>query len=165
MTASWLWQEVVWPSWLSLASAPFILTGYVLLGRKRRAGWWFVIASQAGLLAIALTNRQYGLVVVVVLIEANRARLALSGRTDELARARVPRRAGGWLLLHASLVDDDPGGRVGVILQAATTPEIAPLIAEAHGLSRREREVTRMVLYGLSTREIADGLGITPYTV
>jgi hypothetical protein len=68
MTGSWLWQEIVWPSWLSLASAPLILTGYVLLGQKRRAGWWFVIASQLGLLAIALTNRQYGLVVVVLLI-------------------------------------------------------------------------------------------------
>jgi DNA-binding CsgD family transcriptional regulator len=110
------------------------------------------------------TGRSGGLPLIVVSV-ANRARLALSGRTDEVARARVPRRAGGWLLLHASLVDDDPGRRVGVILQTATTPEIAPLIAEAHGLSRREREVTRMVLYGLSTREIADGLGIAPYTV
>ena len=65
---AWLWLEVVRPSWLSLALAPIVLTGYWLLGRRRRLGWWFVIASNAGLLAIGLTNRQYGLVVVVVLI-------------------------------------------------------------------------------------------------
>ena len=64
----WLWQEVISPSWLSLASAPFVLAGYWLLGRRRRAGWLFVIASQTGLLAIGIANRQYGLVVVVVLI-------------------------------------------------------------------------------------------------
>ena len=64
----WLWLEVIRPSWLSLALAPIVLIGYRLLGHRRRAGWWFVIASNAGLLAIGLSNRQYGLVVVVVLM-------------------------------------------------------------------------------------------------
>ena len=64
----WLWLEVIRPSWLSIALAPIVLTGYWLLGRRRRAGWWFVIASNAGLLAIGLSGRQYGLVVVVVLM-------------------------------------------------------------------------------------------------
>lgn len=64
----WLWQAVVLPSWLSLVSAPFVLAGYVLLGRMRRSGWLFVVAAQCGLLAIAAADRQYGLVVVVVLI-------------------------------------------------------------------------------------------------
>jgi hypothetical protein len=68
MTGSWLWQHVVGPSWLSLLSAPLVLAGYVLLGRRRREGWLFVIASQTGLLAIAVVDRQYGLVVVLVLI-------------------------------------------------------------------------------------------------
>jgi hypothetical protein len=65
---TWLWLEIVRPSWLSLLSAPFVLAGYWLLGHHRRGGWWFVIASQAGLLAIAVVDRQYGLAVVVVLI-------------------------------------------------------------------------------------------------
>ena len=64
----WLWRDFIEPSWLSLALAPVVLTGYCLLGRRQRAGWWFVIASNAGLLAIGLTNRQYGLVVVLVLM-------------------------------------------------------------------------------------------------
>jgi hypothetical protein len=65
---SWLWQAVVERSWLSLATAPLVLAGYVLLGRKRREGWLCVIASQLGLLAIGLTSGQYGLLVVVLLI-------------------------------------------------------------------------------------------------
>ena len=64
----WLWLEVIRPSWLSLVMAPIVLTGYWLLGRRRRAGWWFVIASNTGLLAIGLSGRQYGLVVVLVLV-------------------------------------------------------------------------------------------------
>lgn len=65
---TWLVRDVIGPSWLSLLSAPFVLAGYWLLGRKRREGWWFVIASQAGLLAIAAVDREYGLVVVIVLV-------------------------------------------------------------------------------------------------
>jgi hypothetical protein len=66
--SSWLWQAVVERSWLSLATAPLVLAGYVLLGRRRRAGWLCVIASQLGLLAIGLTSGQYGLLVVILLI-------------------------------------------------------------------------------------------------
>jgi hypothetical protein len=62
----WLWLDVVRPSWLSLASAPLVVAGYVLLGRGRRAGWLCLMASQLGLLAIGLTGRQYGLVVVLL---------------------------------------------------------------------------------------------------
>lgn len=65
---TWVVCDVVGPSWLSLVSAPFVLAGYWLLGRKRREGWWFVIASQAGLLAIAAVDHEYGLVVVLVLV-------------------------------------------------------------------------------------------------
>ena len=64
----WVWQAVILPSWLSLVSAPCVLTGYVLLGRMRREGWWFTIASQAGLLAIGAVHREYGLAVVLVLM-------------------------------------------------------------------------------------------------
>jgi hypothetical protein len=55
-------------SWLSLATAPVVLAGYFLLGRKRREGWLCVIGSQVGLLAIGLADGQYGLLVVVLLV-------------------------------------------------------------------------------------------------
>ena len=95
----WLWQAVILPSWLSLVSAPFVLTGYVLLGRMRREGWWFTIASQAGLLAIGAVHREYGLAVVLILMwQAFRnwrrwgrpnPTVALLTRQLEEARARV----------------------------------------------------------------------------
>lgn len=105
-----------------------------------------------------------GLPLVIASV-AHKARQALAERTQDVAQARVPRRAGGWLLLDASLMGDDPNGRVGVIVHPATAPQIAGLIAEAYGLSKRERDVTRLVLNGLSTREIGDHLTVSPYTV
>ena len=102
---------------------------------------------------------------LIVASVADRARQALAERTQEVAQARVPRRAGGWLILDASLMGDDPTGRVGVIVHPASAPQISGLIAEAYGLSKREREVTRLVLNGLSTREISERLTVSPYTV
>lgn len=79
---------------------------------------------------------------------------------SELARARVRTASGRWLVLHGSLLDD---GRAAIILEPARPPEIAPLIVDAYGLS--ERNVTQLVLQGLSTAEIAGTLFLSPYTV
>lgn len=96
---------------------------------------------------------------------AGKARAAAQGQTDEVARARVLTRSGGWLSMHAALLGDDPHGQVGVIVYPATQPEISALIVDAYGLSQRERDVARVVLAGRSTQEIADDLHVTPYTV
>lgn len=63
-----VWRDIVLPSWLSLATAPLVLVGYVLLGRKRREGWLLVMAAQAGLLAIGWVHHEWGLAAVLVLI-------------------------------------------------------------------------------------------------
>jgi DNA-binding CsgD family transcriptional regulator len=52
-----------------------------------------------------------------------------------------------------------------VIFEEARPPEIAPLIVDAYGLTKREGEITRLVLRGLSTAEVSDELYITPNTV
>lgn len=93
---------------------------------------------------------------------AGAARRAGAGTSDELASSRVPRRSGGWLRLDASLLDDD---RVAVMISSAVDAGVADLIARAHGLSTREREVASLTLRGFSTREMAATLGVTPYTV
>lgn len=102
---------------------------------------------------------------LTVVSVAQQARRSAGGGTDEIAGARLPTRTGGWLRMDASLLDDDVRGRVAVIISAAREPEIANLIAQAYGLSAREREVTGFVLRGRSTQEIADTLHVTPYTV
>ncbi|HET6886268.1 MAG TPA: helix-turn-helix transcriptional regulator, partial [Rubrobacteraceae bacterium] len=56
-------------------------------------------------------------------------------------------------------------GRIAVIFEEARPSEIAPLIVEAHGLTKREGEITRLVMRGLSTAEVSEELHITPNTV
>ena len=52
-----------------------------------------------------------------------------------------------------------------MILEAPRAPELAPLIADAYGLTDRERAVTQLVAQGLSTNEIGARLFLSPYTV
>jgi DNA-binding CsgD family transcriptional regulator len=101
----------------------------------------------------------------VVNAVAYRAQLTAQGGAEGLARARVPTATGSWLVLHGSAVGDPSEGRAAVIIEPARSPEIAPLIVEAYGLSAREREVTQLVIQGLSTDEIAGRLFLSPYTV
>jgi DNA-binding CsgD family transcriptional regulator len=102
---------------------------------------------------------------LVVMSLADKARQAFDGTSDEVASIRVPRKSGGWLLMHAALLEGNAQGSVAVTLSTATQPEIASLIVEAYGLSKREREVARLVLAGLSTEEMADNLHLSTYTV
>jgi len=89
---------------------------------------------------------------------AGRAR---SAGADGLARARVRTPAGRWLVVRGSMI----GERAAVLLEAARAPDLAPLIADAHGLTERERAVTELVARGLSTSEIAARLHLSRYTV
>jgi DNA-binding CsgD family transcriptional regulator len=54
---------------------------------------------------------------------------------------------------------------VAVIVEPAHPARIAPLLMAAYGLTEREQELTRLVLQGLSTTEIAGRLAVTPQTV
>jgi DNA-binding CsgD family transcriptional regulator len=96
---------------------------------------------------------------------AQLARRAAAGQSDETATVRLPRRTGGWMRLDASLIDRGEEGQVAVILSAAREPEVASLIAQVYGLSEREQDVTRLVLHGHSTAEMAELLHVSPYTV
>jgi len=93
------------------------------------------------------------------------ARRAAAGLSDETASVRLPRRTGGWMRLDASLLDRGEQGQVAVIISAAREPEMARLIAQVYGLSDREQDVTRLVLHGHSTVEMAGSLHLSPYTV
>jgi DNA-binding CsgD family transcriptional regulator len=81
------------------------------------------------------------------------------------ATARAPSASGGWVVLQASAASGPDPGRVAIILQSATPTSIAPLIAAAYGLTKRERELTELVLQGFATAEIAARLFISPHTV
>jgi DNA-binding CsgD family transcriptional regulator len=85
---------------------------------------------------------------------------------DLMPRTRLRTASGRWLVLHASrLRAADTEGQIAVIFEEARPSEIAPLIVDAYGLTKREGEITRLVLRGLSTAEVSGELHITPNTV
>ena len=96
---------------------------------------------------------------------AYRALLSARGDSGGLAMARVPTETGQWIVLHGSVVGSAQEGRTAVIIEPARSPEMAPLIAAAYGLSAREGEVTRLLLQGASTNGIAASLHLSAYTV
>jgi DNA-binding CsgD family transcriptional regulator len=109
-----------------------------------------------------------GSLPVVVHAVARRAREAGSGRGDGgLARARVRTATGRWVVVRGSLLGDGDGDgeRVGVLLEPARPPELAPLIADALGITEQERRVTELVAQGLSNIEVARRLRVSSYTV
>ena len=85
---------------------------------------------------------------------------------DLMARARLRTASGRWLVLHASRLRAAGTERqIAVIFEEARPSEIAPLIVDAYGLTKREGEITRLALRGLSTAEVSEELHITPNTV
>ena len=101
-------------------------------------------------------------------IQAVAARVRARGSLEvpELpARARAFTRSGRWLLLHGTQLSGRAEGRTAVIIQPAPSHEIATLIVQAYGFSERERQVTELCAQGLSTKEIAAALHISPHTV
>jgi len=59
----------------------------------------------------------------------------------------------------------DGARRVAVIVEPANPARISPLLMAAYGLSEREQDVTRLVLRGDSTEQVADTLCVSPHTV
>jgi DNA-binding CsgD family transcriptional regulator len=83
----------------------------------------------------------------------------------EVAVARVLSRAGRWMILHGATLVSGNDRRVAVIVEAAHPARISSLLMAAYGLTEREQELTRLVLQGNSTVEIADRLAISTHTV
>ena len=88
----------------------------------------------------------------------------ISGR-DGPALARLRTDTGRWFVLHGTPITTPSGRRAAVIIQPVARARIASVLMAAYGLTRREREITRLVLIGRSTAQIADELVIAPVTV
>jgi DNA-binding CsgD family transcriptional regulator len=81
------------------------------------------------------------------------------------ARSRVRTRSGSWLLLYGTRLAGGADARTAVMIQPATPAAVAPLVTLAYGLSERESQVTRLCMEGLSTRQMAHALALSPHTV
>jgi DNA-binding CsgD family transcriptional regulator len=83
------------------------------------------------------------------------------------ARVRVRAADGTWVVIRAAALTTGsqvPAG-YAVTLEAAPPDDLAPLLMRAWRLTRREREVARLVIDGLSTEDIATALFISVHTV
>ena len=102
-----------------------------------------------------------------VLAVAGRA-LRTAEHPDEpgqVAVSRVLARSGTWVVLHGAALVSGKARRVAVIVEPAHPARIAPLLMSVYGLTEREQDVTRLVLQGSSTAEIAERLVVSAHTV
>lgn len=101
--------------------------------------------------------------------------LALAGRVlgraggkeahGEVAVARVLSPTGRWVVLHGAPLVTDGAWRAAVIIEPAHPARISSLLMAAYELTTREQDVTRLVLHGASTAQIAEELLVSPHTV
>jgi DNA-binding CsgD family transcriptional regulator len=98
---------------------------------------------------------------------AGRALRTAEGHDDpgEVALARVLSRSGTWIILHGTSLVASGSRRAAVIVEPGHPARITPLLMSAYGLTEREQEVTRFVLRGDSTAQIAERLVVSPHTV
>jgi DNA-binding CsgD family transcriptional regulator len=98
---------------------------------------------------------------------AGRALRTADSRDDpgQVALARVLSRTGTWIVLHGTSLVASGSRRAAVIVEPAHPARITPLLMSAYGLTEREQEVTRPVLRGESTAQIAERLVVSPHTV
>ncbi|MPV51159.1 hypothetical protein GCG21_14330 [Pseudactinotalea sp. HY160] len=81
------------------------------------------------------------------------------------ARAWARTAAGESVIVRGARLGGEGPGRTVLVLDPATRGDLAPLVMRLHQLTRREREVTQMLLTGKTTRAIAADLWITPETL
>ncbi len=87
------------------------------------------------------------------------------GQPGEIAVSRVLSRAGTWIILHGACLASHGSRRVAIIVEPAHPARIYPLLMSAYGLTERERDLTRLILQGCSTAQIAQELVVSTHTV
>lgn len=105
------------------------------------------------------------LVISAVARQARSIRGPATSTAPAPARVRARTRAGRWLIVRGSLLNDGPEAQVAVMLEAARPAEMAPLMVDAYGFTDSERRITELVAKGLSTKQIAGRLHVSSYTV
>jgi DNA-binding CsgD family transcriptional regulator len=104
----------------------------------------------------------------VVYEVARRARLlADTDRPGPPARARVRLPSGRWFVLHGSRLRPTGTGRpsTAVMIEPAHRTELAPLLIQAYELTPREREITGMLVRGVTIADMATALWLSPHTI
>ncbi|MCY7857160.1 helix-turn-helix transcriptional regulator [Bacillus sonorensis] len=89
-----------------------------------------------------------------------------AAETDDPAKTVISIPGQPLLSIKASRLDGfGPSGQIAVSFEPASPAEAIPLIADAYGLSEREKDIAYRIIRGLSTKDIAEALHISAYTV
>lgn len=94
------------------------------------------------------------------------ARLIAAGGRRQSARVRLT--TGRWMSVQVDVLESgrpDAPDRLSLVIEPVAPYELAEVIAEAYGLTAREREVARLVVAGNSNPEVAAALCISITTV
>jgi DNA-binding CsgD family transcriptional regulator len=94
------------------------------------------------------------------------SRLVAAGGRRQSATVRL--RTGRWMSVQVDVLETtaaDGAERLSLVIEPVAPYELAEVIAEAYGLTLREREVARLVVAGNSNPEVADALCISVTTV
>lgn len=118
----------------------------------------------AARLLAAMTAQEDGAMPLAVLSVAHAVLRQPTARRATIT-TRVRSEARGWLILHGQILAGAGEPSVVITIQPAGPDRITSLLMAAYGLTDREEEITRHVLRGRSTAEIAAELVISPYTV
>jgi DNA-binding CsgD family transcriptional regulator len=102
---------------------------------------------------------------VVVSAVAQRAREVASGDSALAATARARTASGRWVTVRGWMLQNGSEARTAITLEPVRGPELAELLAEAYGLTARERRVSKLVAQGLPNAAIAARLYLSTYTV
>jgi DNA-binding CsgD family transcriptional regulator len=78
---------------------------------------------------------------------------------------RLRTRTGRWSVIEGDRLAGAESGRVAITCRAATSEEVFDILSKAYGLTRRERQLVAFMLAGLATKQLAQALYISPYTV
>lgn len=108
-------------------------------------------------------TRLDGVPVGVVMLVA---RLIAAGGRRQSSRVRL--RTGRWMAVQVDVLEPagaDGPERLSLVIEPVAPYELAEVIAEAYGLTAREREVARLVVAGNSNPEVAAALSIALTTV
>jgi DNA-binding CsgD family transcriptional regulator len=77
----------------------------------------------------------------------------------------VRAKSGRWLVVRGSVLGNERGAPVAIMIEPARPHELAPLVADAYRMTERERDVSQLVAHGLSTDAIAARLHLSRWTV
>jgi DNA-binding CsgD family transcriptional regulator len=101
-------------------------------------------------------------------VHAVAARLQADSESPDVSgppEARLRTGSGTWVIVHASRMDGPGGRQTAVVIEPASSQQLASVLLAARGLTPAQERVAALVLRGLTTRDISEQLHLSAHTV